>query len=194
MKAEIVGLVNQAVADALQTEDLVAAEQQFIQIREELGSNTKALNKLGVDGQKFFTDVWDQMDLSQYIKPEPKVVEMFEQLRDYRHFLLSNSNRLDQMERKLGLVGLSLDVFELIVETTVLGLSKPDQAVYQYALDKLQVSPSQILYVGDREETDIVGAKRVGMRTCLIGSESDLADLCLATPHQLVEVFWLGKI
>jgi putative hydrolase of the HAD superfamily len=40
---------------------------------------------------------------------------------------------------------------------------KPDTRIFQKALNKLQIKPTEAMYVGDHLEIDIVGANRTGM-------------------------------
>ncbi len=66
------------------------------------------------------------------------------------------------------LEGSGLDrYFEQVVVSSEEGCEKPDPAIFQLALRKARVSPSDSLYVGDNYYVDAVGARRVGMR-CLI--------------------------
>jgi HAD superfamily hydrolase (TIGR01509 family) len=44
------------------------------------------------------------------------------------------------------------------------GVSKPHPKAYQKILNALECSPGEALHVGDIEETDIVGAKNLGMK------------------------------
>jgi putative hydrolase of the HAD superfamily len=44
-----------------------------------------------------------------------------------------------------------------------IGVAKPDQKIFRYALERAGVSPEEALYVGDSPVYDIVGAKGVGM-------------------------------
>lgn len=48
-----------------------------------------------------------------------------------------------------------------------IGFLKPHPAIFQHALDCLEVDPDEAVFVGDDFEADIVGAKRVGMRSVL---------------------------
>lgn len=48
-----------------------------------------------------------------------------------------------------------------------LGTKKPHRAIFRHALGELGVEPEAALHVGDRMFTDILGAARSGMRTCL---------------------------
>jgi len=64
------------------------------------------------------------------------------------------------------------------VTPTIIG--KPEPIIYQQALSLLGVSPEQTVALGDRLETDILGAVRTGIRSIMvltgISSEADLQD------------------
>jgi putative hydrolase of the HAD superfamily len=45
---------------------------------------------------------------------------------------------------------------------------KPDARIFRAALDRLGVPAERTVMVGDNLEADIVGARRVGMRTILL--------------------------
>jgi putative hydrolase of the HAD superfamily len=60
-----------------------------------------------------------------------------------------------------GLAGL-LDV---IVFSGEVGVSKPQPGIFLHALARLGVEPENAVFVGDRLETDVQGAARVGMST-----------------------------
>jgi FMN phosphatase YigB (HAD superfamily) len=52
---------------------------------------------------------------------------------------------------------------------------KPHQSVFDAALEALQIPAERVLFVGDRWDADMVGARNVGMKTCHhIGYTSDL--------------------
>lgn len=59
---------------------------------------------------------------------------------------------------------------------------KPDSNFFKLALDKAELKPEQVLFVGDSIEQDIKGAHAVGMQTVLI-SEGDI----LAPMHTGIE-------
>jgi putative hydrolase of the HAD superfamily len=52
-----------------------------------------------------------------------------------------------------------------IVDSSVVGVSKPDPAIFALAVERLGVEPPEVLYVGDSFEKDIVGAHAAGLRT-----------------------------
>jgi 4-nitrophenyl phosphatase len=47
-------------------------------------------------------------------------------------------------------------------------MGKPSAAIYEAALRRLGTTPARTLMIGDRLDTDIAGARRVGMRTALV--------------------------
>jgi putative hydrolase of the HAD superfamily len=50
-----------------------------------------------------------------------------------------------------------------IVDSGVLGVAKPDPAVFAPAIAAVGVDPSDVIYVGDCERYDVIGARRAGM-------------------------------
>jgi putative hydrolase of the HAD superfamily len=56
---------------------------------------------------------------------------------------------------------------DTIVLSSELGKRKPHAAIFEAALSELGVRPERALFVGDRRYQDVLGAKRLGMRTVL---------------------------
>jgi len=65
------------------------------------------------------------------------------------------------------------------VNPTLIG--KPEPIIYQQALALLNVEPERVIAIGDRLDTDILGAVRTGIRSLLVLSgisrESDIANV-----------------
>jgi putative hydrolase of the HAD superfamily len=58
----------------------------------------------------------------------------------------------------------ALGPFAVIVDSALVGLRKPDPAIYAYAARRLQLPAAAILHVGDSWERDVVSARAAGMR------------------------------
>jgi len=52
-----------------------------------------------------------------------------------------------------------------IVDSSVVGVRKPDPTIFALAVKRLGMEPAEVLYVGDSFEKDIVGAHAAGLRT-----------------------------
>jgi len=190
MSEEIVRLRTKRVAEKLEVDESTA-EFLFNKEKRFHSSTTDTLSYIGVSGEEFYVKIWDWLKLEDYIKPDPKVMEMFGRLRGKRHFLLSNSNTVEQIERKLKLIGVGLEVFEQMVSTVDVGVNKPDPKPFNVALSLMgaDVKLEKVLYVGDRVETDVMGAKAAGLRSCLVGSESEEADVCVQRVYDVGDLF-----
>ncbi len=63
-----------------------------------------------------------------------------------------------------------------IVDSTVVGIAKPDPAIFTPALEALGVEPEQALYVGDTVYADVDGALAAGMQVVQVDPYDDHAD------------------
>jgi HAD superfamily hydrolase (TIGR01549 family) len=72
------------------------------------------------------------------------------------------------------------EFLEVTIDSTVVGLTKPDPAIFQAARERFALPPETCAYVGDWFESDIVGAHRAGMTTVwLRGAEKNCPDVSI---------------
>ena len=64
------------------------------------------------------------------------------------------------------------DLFETIVISDEVGWRKPKPVIFELALGRLAVRPSEALFVGDRADIDVAGAQGVGMASAWINREA----------------------
>lgn len=72
--------------------------------------------------------------------------------------------------------------FDLLVDSYVVGLRKPDAAIFHHALEQLSIAPHETVYVGDSYGHDVLGATAAGLRTILL----DPLDLYKETDCQRI--------
>ena len=77
------------------------------------------------------------------------------------------SNSDGRVEEALVAAGLR-DQFEVVLDSALVGVEKPDPAIFRAALAALDVQPDEALYVGDLYEVDVVGARAAGMDAVLL--------------------------
>jgi putative hydrolase of the HAD superfamily len=63
----------------------------------------------------------------------------------------------------------------IIIDSTIVGVAKPDPAIFSFALDVLDAKPEHVAYVGDSYANDVVGARAAGMRPFLLDPYDDHA-------------------
>jgi len=105
-------------------------------------------------------------------EPYPGVVEMLSDLhsRGVKMGVLSNSfeGNATRLLEKLNLQ----QYFKAVVDCGTVKAYKPMSLIFERVIEDLGVSPSKILYIGDEYYADMVGAKRVHLKTVWINSRN----------------------
>jgi putative hydrolase of the HAD superfamily len=65
------------------------------------------------------------------------------------------------------------DYFDTMVDSAVVGSSKPEKKIFQVALDELQLGAEQCVYVGDNYVWDVLGSHNAGMKPVWITGGQD---------------------
>jgi putative hydrolase of the HAD superfamily len=100
------------------------------------------------------------------------------------------SNSDGRVEHALQEAGLR-DYFDVVIDSSLVGLEKPDPRIFLAALDALGVRAEEALYIGDLYEVDVVGARAAGIEAVLLtGSVPDPNRPCrtAASIHDIVNV------
>jgi HAD superfamily hydrolase (TIGR01549 family) len=58
--------------------------------------------------------------------------------------------------------------FEFVIDSHLVGCSKPDATIFQFALDQLGLEPQAVTYVGDSYGYDVIGARSAGLCPILV--------------------------
>lgn len=66
-----------------------------------------------------------------------------------------------------------LPLLDIVIDSTVVGVSKPEADIFHAALSGLRVLPEEAIYAGDTYSDDVVGAKGVGMWAAWLVGEED---------------------
>lgn len=97
------------------------------------------------------------------------------------------SNSDGRVEEALEAAGLR-HYFDVVIDSAVVGVEKPDPRIFQAALDRLGVVPEEALYVGDLYQVDVVGARAAGMEAVLLGGPKTGTSLECHTAHSIGEL------
>lgn len=129
------------------------------------------------------------VDYRKYLSPDSKLAEMFVRLAGYKHMMLVNGTQ-QSVTHGLSLMEINRALFDEIVTSEIVGETKPSTKGFKYILKKTGLPPAAHLMIGDREQVDLVPAKSLGMKTCLVWSDtqSTIADVTLPTVYALTDV------
>lgn len=121
----------------------------------------------------------------------PDTEPALQSLEDAGYILGVISNSVGTIAEQLGRAGLAR-YFRFILDSAVVGVEKPDPAIFRMALDKAGVAAGAAIFIGDSYATDVGGARQAGIRGLLIdrfGCYDDAAVDCrrLRTLGELTE-------
>jgi HAD superfamily hydrolase (TIGR01549 family) len=161
---------------------------EFLEVREKFKGNTLTLNAMGLNGEKIYQKIVDNFDLEKHQDLNKKLMAMISALKSkYRLFIITNGTER-QVVRKLKVLGLTLRDFDPMICCYDHNWVKPEQAPFLLAIESLGLAPEEIVYVGDREDLDIEGARSSGMQTIYVGGKSELADASCETVYDLAQL------
>ncbi|MGB7290685.1 MAG: HAD family hydrolase [Thermodesulfobacteriota bacterium] len=92
----------------------------------------------------------------------PGAIELIELLKDRGLVLGVISNNDGTTQEKCEEVGIK-NYFDIIADSTNLGFVKPDSRIFQFALEKLNISSSEALHIGDLYGSDVLGGRNAGL-------------------------------
>jgi putative hydrolase of the HAD superfamily len=143
-------------------------------------------------------EAWTAADERQHLwdDPIPGAHECVTRLREagLRVGVVSNSD--GRVEGALARANLA-ELFEVIVDSGVVGVAKPDPAIFAYALDALGLTPAETWYIGDTVTYDAAAADAAGLQSWVIDHRglhtadhprrvrtlADFADAAIAAAH-----------
>ncbi|MBD3244614.1 MAG: HAD hydrolase-like protein [Candidatus Moranbacteria bacterium] len=163
------------------------AKRDFEKNYKIIGSGTETVRFMGVkEPEKLSAKVPDLAKQHLYITKDPQLVNIIRYLKEkYKLFLITASGKKSS-NLKLKALGLSP---ESDFDYKIFGDEKKSGKTKGLSFSKMvkmtKLKPIEHVYVGDREVTDVVPAKRAGMQTVIVWNKSDKADLALKTIYEL---------
>lgn len=97
----------------------------------------------------------------------PGTLEALEAFKSAGYRLAIVSNAEGQVEADAKRFGLA-PFFDVIIDSHIVGVAKPDPRIFQIALERLGVAPDEVRYAGDIYSIDVEGARAAGIEARLV--------------------------
>jgi len=157
-----------------------AARACFENMYKKLESGTRVLEACGYSNASAVMDeCLATADVLGLIRPNPALAQMMEELHDNCGTYLITSGPEDLALSKLERIGIDPNFFDFrFFSDNPSGFSKINGTAFQNALKVMGYSSGGEwhVYVGDRENSDIVPAQSFGMKTVKVGGSKGSAD------------------
>ena len=121
-------------------------------------------------------------ELAKAIEFPPHYRALLDDLRGrYRMAVVSN---FDYTPTALGILRQAgiVEHFELIVVSDAVGWRKPAATIFRQTLDRMELAPADALFVGDRIDIDVAGARALGMDAAWVNPDAEPVPPGLAPP------------
>ncbi len=85
--------------------------------------------------------------------------------------------------------------FDSVTTSEEVGVGKPNPMIFKVALKKAGANPESCIYIGNSPRHDVYGAKRVGMKSILVGkANSELADFKIQNLKDVLPIIFDGRL
>jgi HAD superfamily hydrolase (TIGR01509 family) len=135
-----------------------------------LGVFYNELAKLTNQSSEVIAEQWRELAII-----DQEVIEVIKKLRNINPVALC-SNAPSDLIRPILEANQLESLFDVIVISGEVGMVKPNQDIYLYTLEKLNVKPEEVFFIDDSQK-NIEAANALGMKTILFKSFSDIAGL-----------------
>ena len=81
--------------------------------------------------------------------------------------------------------------FDHVIVSDTIGIRKPDERIFQYAMNLFNAKPHRSVMIGDNPKTDIRGAEAAGMKTIFYnptGNRKSVTEWEIQSLHELVGI------
>ena len=157
----------------------------------ELGTGAKVLQEIGYkDPSAIMNECLANAEVVDLIEPNLDLVNLLKKISfKYKLYLLTSSPK-ELSIRKLLKLGIPLELFNFTFWGDDLDVgSKSRGDAFNYVVKKTGIDFSKHLYIGDRLNSDILPAKKLGMKTVAVYSDIPEADYSIKTINDLGDLF-----
>jgi len=115
-----------------------------------------------------------ESDPNSMFRPYPEVNKVLDYLSG-RHSLGVIANQHRNVRKHLEETWKLGKYFKFMILSEEVGFKKPDTEIFQLALDKARIAPSDGWMIGDRLDADVAPAKSIGMKTVRVLHDSEVS-------------------
>jgi len=117
-----------------------------------------------------FFDLGDTLIDEHTFQPLDGTKEVLEKFKGrFKLAIISNTNvssteDIEWILEKLNL----LHFFDYVIASKSFGTKKPDVSIFNFVLETLSLKPEEVVFVGNKISTDVLGANKTGMKSILL--------------------------
>jgi HAD superfamily hydrolase (TIGR01549 family) len=182
-------LLYQTFSEVRREPDSKQLRAQYQEMYERLGTVSAVFRSLGKPAG-FWHDVVSRLDRANLydLRRQRVVKKVVGQIRQMVPVSLFTNLKIVSLKETLSIINLPEKWFTHLLTGDDVRERKPDLEGFYKIIKLSRLKPAEILYVGDRERADIIPAKKVGLKTCLVYRQSKVADYSAVKFEDLLKV------
>ena len=130
------------------------------------------------DFEALFAGLWDAYSSATHWRARAGALALLDRLRERGLLTAVVSNFDSRLGGLLGELGIAARLDAIVLGSDA-GVAKPAPAIFRFALERLQVAPTQAVFVGDDPERDLAGARAAGLLAIDVNALATLTELQL---------------
>jgi FMN phosphatase YigB (HAD superfamily) len=151
-------------------------------------SGSKSLEAAGArDGKALVQEALEFADVASELRRDVMLAGMLERMSKSRKLYLITSSPEELAIAKMETLGISPEIFRprLFRESPYL---RDDGSAFRFVAESHGVKYGEMVFVGDRDGTDIIPARDLGMWTAIVNATSDVADFHLEEIYDIENI------
>ena len=113
-----------------------------------------------------------------------RVLNRFKEIGVQMGIISNTTNPQFMKEREMEILGLQ-PYFDFAIYSSSTPFRKPHPSIFELAVENFKVDPQEILFIGDNYSLDIVGAKKVGMKSAWVNREGKVIPKDIEPDYEL---------
>jgi len=149
-------------------------------------SNSLLLNRLHLVFRRPITQqivdrILDHINTMKYINIDPESIKVIAELKKkgYRLSLVSNMMLPGKLLKAKLQETNALSIFDNIAISSDVGYLKPHPEIFIHTMKQLNLKADELVFIGDTYKQDIVGAKKVGIRTIWLNTRKEPKEIAM---------------
>jgi len=140
-------------------------------------------------------ELFDRFESASTFRLFPGAIELLRDVRARGIRVGAISNWSARLPRVLAALGLD-QAFDFVLCSAIEEVEKPDPRIFERALRRADVEPSEALHAGDRPDLDVQAARAVGIRAVLVdhGAESGRTSDPAQASERVSDLFALARL
>lgn len=162
--------------------------QEYSQLYRQHGTHSAAFSSLGL-ASGYWQQHFATLDEQKYYKPDERVYQTLQKLRAIVPISVYTNAKPARLQNTLRVIQVDPAWFTHLLTGDDVVTRKPALDGFHKMIELSNLQPEEILYVGDRLQSDILPVKKAGMQTGFVwgtNSEADFSFECFADIPRLL--------